>query len=211
MQLQNSLRAICSALDADVLMALVTGSPSTPGTLVRTHGVRASISGVRRCLERLEKNGIVDSERLGNQTRYSLNRQHMLADLILEAPKAIDLFARFLKSRISMWNEQPLQVTLFGSAARHEMHADSDIDVLFIAPNNAADEIYEEISELAIEAYRFTGNDVRPLVYEESEIQPAPIFDSIMREGVHIFGDKRWLSRQLQSRTAAADEKYTRT
>lgn len=90
-------------------------------------------------------------------------------------------------------------MTLFGSAARREMLNDSDIDLLFVVPDGSSDGLYEAITDLAVEAYRLTGNDVRPLVYEVSEVQCAPIFDSIERDGVHVFGDSHWLSRQLQA------------
>lgn len=203
MQLQNPLRAICPALEADVLMALAGGTPSTPGALVREHRVRASISGVRRCLERLEENGVVNATHVGNRVEYSMNAQHMLAGLVVEASKAMELFIRFLIDRISRWRELPIQVTLFGSAARREMRHDSDIDLLFIVPDGAGDQLYEAISDLAIDAYRLTGNDVRPMVYEVSEVHPSPIFDSIGREGVHIFGDSDWLSRRISRLTAA--------
>ncbi|BCW75447.1 nucleotidyltransferase domain-containing protein [Arthrobacter sp. NicSoilB11] len=203
MQLQNPLRAICPALEADVLVALAEGRPSTPGALVRERGIHASISGVRRCLERLEESGVVEADRSGNRVQYSLNTEHMLAALVIEASKALERFTLFLADQISHWIEQPLQVTLFGSAARREMRNDSDIDLLFVVPDGASDQLYEAISDLAIDAYRLTGNDVRPMVYEVSEVQHAPVFDSIDREGMHIFGDRHWLSRQLDTLTAA--------
>jgi predicted nucleotidyltransferase len=115
----------------------------------------------------------------------------------------MEQFIRFLADRIFEWREQPIQVTLFGSAARRDMRHDSDIDLLFIVADGAGDQLYEAISDLAIDAYRLTGNDVRPIVYEVAEVHPAPIFDSIGREGVHIFGDSHWLSRQLSTLTAA--------
>lgn len=203
MQLQNPLRAICPALEADVLMALADGRPSTPGALVRERGVHASISGVRRCLERLDENGVVDAGRQGNRVEYSLNAQHMLANLVIEASKAMERFTRFLADQISQWSEQPLQVTLFGSAARREMRNDSDIDLLFVVPDGASDQLHEAITDLTVDAYRLTGNDVRPMVYEVSEVHRAPVFDSIARDGLHIFGDSFWLSGRLHRLAAA--------
>ncbi|MDJ0357499.1 nucleotidyltransferase domain-containing protein [Paenarthrobacter sp. PH39-S1] len=203
MQLQNPLRAICPALEADVLLALADGRPSTSGALVRDRGLRASISGVRRCLERLEENGVVDAGHIGNRIEYSLNSQHMLAGLVIEASEATERFTRFLANKISRWGGQPLQVTLFGSAARREMRNDSDIDLLFVIPDGASDQLYEAISDLAVDAYRLTGNDVRPMVCEISEVQSVPVFDSIDRDGIHIFGDSHWLSRRLHALAAA--------
>ncbi len=83
------------------------------------------------------------------------------------------------------------------------MRNDSDIDLLFIIHDGADDELYKQIGNLAVDVYGLTGNDVRPMIYEASEVRSAPIFDSIMREGVHVFGDRNWLSRRLRDSAAA--------
>ncbi|KUM35731.1 nucleotidyltransferase domain-containing protein [Arthrobacter sp. EpRS71] len=203
MQLQNPLRAICPTLEADVLMALANGRPSTPGHLVRERGIKASVSGTRRCLERLEESGIVMGIRVGNRNEYALNLSHMLAGVIAEASQGRERFTRFISRAIAKWPEEPLQVILFGSAARGDMRNDSDIDLLFIIDDGAGDELYEQIGNLAVDVYRLTGNDVRPMIYEAAEVRAAPIFDSILGEGVHVHGDRRWLSRRLPDAAAA--------
>jgi predicted nucleotidyltransferase len=203
MQLQNPLRAICPTLEADVLMALADGTSSTPGQLVRDRGIQASVSGTRRCLDRLQESGIVVGIQVGNRTEYALNSSHMLAGIIAEAAQGRDRFMRFVSRAISRWPERPQQVTLFGSAARGEMRNDSDIDLLFIIHDDARDELYEQIGDLAVDVYSLTGNDVRPLIYEASEVRMAPIFNSILREGVHVYGDRHWLSRHLGDSAAA--------
>lgn len=202
MQLHNPLRAICPTLEADILVALADGHPSTPGRLVRERGIQASISGVRRCLERLEGNGVVKAAEVGNRTEYALNSNHMLAAVVVEAARGTDRFIEFLSRRISHWSSTPLVVTLFGSAARGDMRNDSDIDLLFIIPDAAGDDLYERIGDLALEAYGLTGNDVRPMIYESAEVRSAPVFDSILSEGLHVYGDRRWLSRRLRSLAA---------
>lgn len=203
MQLQNPLRAICPTLEADVLAALAGGGHHTPGMLVRESGVRASVSGVRRCLERLRDTGIVEACGVGNRMEFALNTEHMMAPLVMEATRGTSRFVRKLGEQISRWDQQPLQVTLFGSAARGEMRTESDIDLLFIVPDGANDRLYLAIDELATYAYRLTGNDVRPLVYEVSEMRDAPIFESVLREGVHISGDSQWLVAHLHARMVA--------
>lgn len=115
-------------------------------------------------------------------------------------------FVPELASRIARWRTRPVQVTLFGSAARGDMSDESDIDLLFIAEDDADDVFFENLNGLAIRASEMTGNDVRPLVYEVSEISPAPIFGSILREGVHVYGAAAWLRQRLEeqeSRPAA--------
>jgi len=203
MQLQNPLRAICPTLEADVLMALADGRPSTPGHLIRERGIQASVSGTRRCLERLQESGIVVGSQVGNRTEYVLNSSHMLASVIADASRGRDRLTRFVSQAINRWPDRPLQVTLFGSAARGDMRNDSDIDLLFIIHDGASDELHEQIGNLAVDVYHLTGNDVRPMTYEASEIRQAPIFESIMREGIHVCGDRNWLSRRLRDSVAA--------
>lgn len=66
---------------------------------------------------------------------------------------------------ISEWRIQPLTVKIFGSAARNEMRANSDIDLFIVMPDSA------------------TGDDV------EDSVRPASIFSSILEEGIDIAGD----------------------
>ncbi|UYV99872.1 nucleotidyltransferase domain-containing protein [Paenarthrobacter sp. R1] len=122
---------------------------------------------------------------------------------MIQAAKGTDLFIEFLSQRIGLWPLSPLQVTLFGSAARGDMGNRSDIDLLFIIPDGASDDLYERIADLAVEAYGLTGNDVRPMTYEAAEVHVAPIFDSITSEGIHVYGDEGWLRRRLAGKTAA--------
>ncbi|WP_345154795.1 nucleotidyltransferase domain-containing protein [Arthrobacter ginkgonis] len=115
-------------------------------------------------------------------------------------------FLRHLSRVIGRWELKPVQVTLFGSAARGTMRPDSDIDVLFILPDGASDELHEAIGDLAVDAYRVTGNDVRPLVYEMSEVRPADVLTSIVREGVHVYGDRHLLARVVGARKQRGPE-----
>lgn len=96
---------------------------------------------------------------------------------------------------------QPISVKLFGSAARNDMTDDSDIDLLVILPD-AWPEGDNHIQELSSKASTWTGNDVRPLVYTESEIADAPIFKSILIDGIDVAGDGNWLRRRMRESAA---------
>src|SRR5699024_11787172 len=100
---------------------------------------------------------------------------------------------------ISAWQVQPLTVQLFGSAARNEMAADSDIDI-FLGWSDDADEneIDARSAELTHQASLWTGNDVRLLQYAASEVAPSAIFTEIMRDGLNVAGDPNWLRRHLR-------------
>jgi predicted nucleotidyltransferase len=49
----------------------------------------------------------------------------------------------------------PLQIILFGSAARNQMHDDSDLDILVVMPNGThcrrtAQQLYRELADLGV-------------------------------------------------------------
>lgn len=90
-----------------------------------------------------------------------------------------------------------MRVKLFGSAARNNMDESSDIDLLFVLADGLEQEaVNERINDLAARTELWVGNDVRPLVYLASEVLPARIFDSILRDGIDVYGDPTWLRRR---------------
>ncbi|WP_234988351.1 nucleotidyltransferase domain-containing protein [Agrococcus casei] len=132
---------------------------------------------------------------------YELNARHLLAGPIREIARAKQHLIDLLSSHVREWRLQPLTVKLFGSAARSEMTDGSDIDVLVVMPDGAdRDEAEARVGNLASVTRDLTGNDVRPLLYFESEVEQAGIFDSILADGIDIAGDPSWLRRNLRAR-----------
>lgn len=85
------------------------------------------------------------------------------------------------------------------------MREDSDIDLLVVMPDLAAEcDVESSLRRLAAQATLWTGNDVRPLVYRASEVQPASIFTSVVEEGIAIAGDPSWLRKHLSGMRAHA-------
>ena len=71
--------------------------------------------------------------------------------------------------------------SLFGSYARGQADADSDIDViLYVKPGFRALDVFGVAEEL----HRRTGKAVD--VYEQSELEPGAFRDSVMREAVAL-------------------------
>ena len=100
---------------------------------------------------------------------------------------------------------EPTLVVMFGSAARGDMSDDSDIDLLFVIPDGVPEEQAEDqLSDLAHSVLTWTGNTVDLLSYREEEVISAPIFDSVMREGIEILGDMAWLRRASRRAKAAS-------
>lgn len=206
MRIQNPFAALSTTgIDSQVLVVLARSDNYLSAAQV--HALlpeKASLKGVWNSLSRLVSHGTVLERVVGRNSAFALNRQHILAEAILEIAAAKRTLLRRINEKIAQWPVQPLTVELFGSAARNDMSESSDIDLFFVMPSTtSADEIADLVGELATSVNAWTGNDVRPLVYLEEEIQPASIFDSILEDGINIAGNPAWLRKHLQSKACA--------
>lgn len=158
-----------------------------------------SLQGVRKSVARLAEQGIVLELTVGQRYAYSLNFDHLLADAVKIIADAKNELITRMHQIISEWQTQPLTVKIFGSAARNEMLSSSDIDILIVMPDSAAEVVVNNsVQQLVTKATLWTGNDVRPLVYRNSEVEPASIFNSILSDGIDIAGDPSWLRKHAQ-------------
>lgn len=76
------------------------------------------------------------------------------------------------------------------------MNLASDVDLLIVAPGPTG-ELQEQIRVLSKHVSQWTGNDVRPLVYEAAEVVDAPIFREILADGTCLTGEIGWLRRAI--------------
>lgn len=202
MRLQNPFAAISTTgIDSQILVVLArTEEHLTVPEICGLLPEEGSPEGVRKSIARLTRQGTVLRRTTGKSAAYALNREHLLAQPILEIANVKKEFIQRLAQRISAWEVQPYAVKIFGSAARDEMTEASDIDLLVVMPTEIdQDEATALVDDLAARGKLWTGNDVRPLMYFEDEIQPASIFDSILAEGIDVAGDPSWLRRQLRA------------
>ena len=97
---------------------------------------KVSIHTVRRTLERLVELGVVASVGLGPYPTYRLSRDHPLAPAIValfeaEAKRIESVFSGIREIARSMV-PRPEAVWVFGSVARHEDEASSDLDIAVV-------------------------------------------------------------------------------
>jgi predicted nucleotidyltransferase len=120
-----------------------------------------SENGVRRALSRLVREGTVRAEERAVATFYEGNREHL-------AWSAVEILAGMrralhekIREELSHWDPRAIHASLFGSAARGDGDADSDIDILLIRPDNV-DENQEtwalQIDHLRRRIEVWTGN-----------------------------------------------------
>lgn len=132
--LMDPTRAVSATLDGPVLAVLAqAGKPLTVGQ-VAALTPRGSEIGVRRSLARLVEQGIVRATEMGRNRVHELNRDHVAAPVAEAlAGLRLALWARF-RAALSGWNPRPVYGCVFGSAARGDGDAHSDIDVLLVRP-----------------------------------------------------------------------------
>jgi hypothetical protein len=101
---------------------------------------------------------------------------------------------------------------VFGSAARGEMRANSDIDLLLVRPDKCDRERWDElVSGLAADITEWTGNDTQVLEFTESEVRKAgraePVLRDVRNHCLTVAGSSAWLAKALRRKdpTHAAD------
>lgn len=162
MDVASPIRSVLPSLEGPVLEVLAGTTGSLAGREVARLTRGGSEAGVRRALHRLVEQGVVRAEARGGAVLYALNRRH----LAYPAVEVLVALRRTLLSRlrgaIETWAQPPVHVSLFGSAARRDGDAASDIDVLLVRPAdlNAAerDTWTEQLDQLRVDVEQWTGN-----------------------------------------------------
>lgn len=156
---------------------------------------RGSRQGLTLALNRLVEQGLVMATPANRGSMYSLNREHVLAAAIESAASARTAFIERFTQAVRRLEPEPLHVSFFGSFARREGDAGSDIDVLFIVSSQAElDESWDsQVRELGNQVFAWTGNQMQQITYSERELlhllqTGEPIVESWGRESMTILG-----------------------
>lgn len=205
MQVQKPLAVISPTLDGDVLAVLAQAEVTfTPGQVARLVQ-DASVEGIRKVLQRLAAQGILDVERVGQAYTYRLNRDHLAAEHIVALANQRTTLLSRIEQTLAGWAVRPVYGAVFGSAARGQMRLDSDIDLFLVRPGDSDEDAWEtQTSELAHTVSRWTGNDTRILQMTETEARTGaaagePVLRSILDDALTVAGHPTWLRRQLRA------------
>lgn len=188
MDVSMPITTVVPSLDGPVLAALVRTTVPLSLAAVHEGAGRGSKSGVRSVLLRLVDEGVV----LAVPGGYVLNREHVAAPAIeLLATLHGELVDR-LRSTVEEWPVAPSLVGLFGSAARRDGDAASDIDVLVVSDDPDLPDRIDELSDLI---RRWTGNGAHVIGRSTSEVRRLrragePILAEWTRDLLVITGDR---------------------
>jgi predicted transcriptional regulator len=204
MELSRPLSTVTPTLDGDVLAVLARHDATfTTGQLHRVL-TQHSEEGIRRVLQRLTKQGVVQSDRVGNAFTYRLNLDHLAAEHIIGLARLQETLLNRLEDRLASWEVPPIYAAVFGSAARGSMTVDSDLDLLLVRPDDAPADLWDgQVDLLVSDITRWVGTDARSLQFTTGELaarRDEPVLHSVLSEGLTVAGTRAWLHKQLRGK-----------
>ncbi len=168
-----------------VLAALLrTGKPLTGRRVHALVGDRHSLGAVQQALRDLERVGVITTEIVGRAGVHRVNDQHDAVAPLRLLASPFDMLTRVVEDEVAGVQA----VILFGSAARGDAHADSDIDLAVIAT-----EEWNGRADLADAVRARLGNDcdvlhLTPEQFSEDATTHEPVIAEVLRDGVALVG-----------------------
>jgi hypothetical protein len=195
MDVSHPIRSIIPTLDGPVLEVLAATTRRLSGREVHRLAGRGSVRGIQLVLARLVAQGLVDAEEHTGAILYAANRAHLAWPAIEHlAGLRAELFGR-IRDAAAGWPIQPLHVSLFGSAARRDGDASSDVDLLVVPPDSVSDRDawQDQIDVLRDDVRDWTGNRCQVMVVERRRLADHvatadPLVDGWLADGVLLVG-----------------------
>lgn len=190
------------ALEGEVLSVLAGTTRPLTGRQIARLASHGSDRGLRLALNRLADQGVVDSVEAPPAVLYSLNRDHIATPVVLQLAGLRTELLRRLRTAIGAWEVPAVHASMFGSAARGDGDAGSDIDLLLVraASVDAEDPDWrEQLQRLAGAAERWTGNHVAISEIAEQQLrrlaaERPPIVDELEQDAITLAGpEPQWL------------------
>ena len=120
---------------------------------------------VQRELARLVESGLVTMNRIGNQKHYQANRNAPIFDelrgIVMKTVGLIDP----LRSALRPLARRIERALVYGSVAKGEAHAGSDIDLLVVADALTLEELFAKLAR----AEKQLGRSIHPTLYTREE------------------------------------------
>jgi len=170
MDVSRPYGVISHRLDSAVLHVLAGTNSGLTGRRIARLAKEGTQQGISKALNRLSEEGIVEREAAGNAILFKLNRDHLAAQPIERLMRLREELVKRVVGELSAWTIKPVHASLFGSAARGDGDARSDIDLFIVRPGGVDAESMEwqdQLERLAARVEAWTGN--RASVVDVSE------------------------------------------
>ena len=206
MDFHRPLTVVTPTLDADVLTALARAEVEFSGRELARHVGHGSPEGIRRAADRLVAQGILSRRSAGTAHLYRLNVQHLAAPWIEGLARLREQLIDRLRELLASWEEPARGALLFGSVARGDATALSNLDLLVIRSRDCdpdSDPWRAQLLALQQAATAWTGNDARVLEYGEDELEGKPaerVMEDALRDGIELVGSRRSLRKMVAAK-----------
>jgi predicted nucleotidyltransferase len=145
-------------------------------------------------LAELEMNGLVIKRHLGNANAYSLNDSNLLISRIIIPAFVIEerLIQELTNRFFEGIGKDLVSIILFGSAARGEETAGSDIDLILVVKDASnLDKLDEKVSEISLESAASFGGPISPILLTEAEYNykkrsKNTFWKAVLAEGIEL-------------------------
>lgn len=196
MNLSRPWALIRSPIDMEVLLVLRgTTRPLTGrevARLVRT----GSQPTVNAALRRLTEEGILRAQEAGNAYLHTFNREHLAAPAIELLAGIRTELERRLRAEIADWEIAPAHASVFGSAARGDGDARSDIDVFVVRPARVSEEDLHwraQLERLSDRVSAWTGNNLGLSEVSAADVRQLrrgrpPVVEELQRDAITLVG-----------------------
>ena len=150
--------------------------------------------GAWRIAKEFEVQGLVFRKRVGASDDWQLSFKHYLVGTLsaLASENALDFLSRLLIEKVK--GKGVVKIVLYGSVARVEERANSDLDVLFLVRSAEKKEKLEEVLlDASLVVSDLFGNRLSALVLSEREFKEkldsgSPLALNIKKEGKVLYG-----------------------
>lgn len=195
MDFRRSVEAIIPDAQGRILGALArTTSELTLSTLAELSGV--SLAHVARIVPRLAELGIVERRDVPPAVLVRLVPEHLAARAVMALADMRHALIDEMRAAARQLEPSPVSVTLYGSFARGDDNAASDIDLAVVRPRLVEDdeaEWSESIRQFEARLRRISGNAVNRIEVSETEVPTLirsrrPLWQAIHREGITLQG-----------------------
>ena len=159
--------------DRAVLQVLLRSEVGLSGrAIARVTGL--SQSSAQRALVRLRDRGVALTTDVPPSLLYRINPDHVAMPALIELLALPEQIRARAAEQVASWRVQPVSAVLYGSVARGDAHAGSDVDVLVVRPSRTrADQpVWEEqVATLSAALQRWTGLPASIIELTASEVQ----------------------------------------
>lgn len=200
MNLSEPLDGLTTTVEAAVLRVLARSDAGFSGRQVHALAGVGSTSSVHRALGNLVQVGIVTSKSRPPAIIYRANREHVLWPVVelglASRTRAFNSIRAFFGDNVPDEVPEDSKVTavIYGSVARRESHAASDVDLFLVFPDGFDADARADFSyRLADHVRRVTGNEAQVYSVERAELvqrlaENDPLVANVVADGILVFG-----------------------